>query len=86
MLLEEARRIFIQLEQTARMVERVESGKVGRLSMGFVPSTTKEVLPPILYEFQRRFPDMELFLHEMMPDQVVQRLHGRQIDVGLLIC
>ena len=25
---------------------------------------------------------MELFLHEMMPDQVVQRLHGRQIDVG----
>jgi DNA-binding transcriptional LysR family regulator len=81
-LLEEARRIFIQLEQTARMVERVGSGKVGRLSLGLVPSATNEVLPPVLHEFQRRFPDVELFLHEMMPDQVVQRLHGRQIDVG----
>ena len=81
-LLEEGRRIFIQLEQTARMVERVGSGKVGRLSLGFVPSATNEVLPPVLYGFQRRFPDVELFLHEMMPDQVVQRLHGRQIDVG----
>jgi DNA-binding transcriptional LysR family regulator len=82
LLLEEARRIFIQLEQTARMVERVGSGKVGRLSLGFVPSATNEVLPPVLYEFRRSFPDVELLLHEMMPDQVVQRLHGRQIDVG----
>jgi DNA-binding transcriptional LysR family regulator len=81
-LLEEARRIFIQLEQTARIVERVGSGKVGRLSLGFVPSATNEVLPPVLYQFRRGFPDVELFLHEMMPDQVVQRLHGRQIDVG----
>ena len=81
-LLEEARRIFIQLEQTARMVERVGSGQVGRLSLGFVPSATNEVLPPVLYEFQKSLPDVELFLHEMMPDQVVQRLHGRQIDVG----
>lgn len=82
LLLEEARRIFIQLEQTARMVERVGSGKTGRLSLGFVPSATNEVLPPVLYRFQRGFPDVELFLHEMMPDQVVRRLHGRQIDVG----
>jgi DNA-binding transcriptional LysR family regulator len=81
-LLEEARRIFIQLEQTARMVERVGSGQVGRLSLGFVPSATNEVLPPVLYKFQKSFPEVELFLHEMMPDQVVQRLHGKQIDVG----
>ncbi len=81
-LLEEARRIFIQLEQTARMVERVGSGKVGRLSIGFVPSATNEVLPSVLNEFRKSLPDVELFLHEMMPDQVVQRLHGRQIDVG----
>jgi DNA-binding transcriptional LysR family regulator len=82
LLLEEARRILIQLEQAARMVERVGSGKTGRLSLGFVPSATNEVLPPVLYEFQRCFPNVELFLHEMMPDQVVRRLHGRQIDVG----
>src|SRR5918994_1987388 len=82
LLLEEVRRIFIQLEQTTRLVDRVGSGKVGRLSLGFVPSATNEVLPRLLYEFRRRFPDVELFLHEMMPEQVVQGLHSRQIDVG----
>ena len=52
-LLEEARRVLAQLEQTARMIERVGSGQVGRLSLGFVPSATNEVLPPFLHRFQR---------------------------------
>ena len=81
-LLEEARRVLAQLEQTARMIERVGSGQVGRLSLGFIPSATNEVLPPSLHRFQKSFPDVELFLHEMQPDQVVQRLHDKQIDVG----
>ena len=57
-LLEEAHRIFIQLGQTARMVERVGSGKVGRLGLGFVPSATNEALPPVLHEFQKSLPEV----------------------------
>ena len=81
-LLEEARRVFMRLEQTARMVKRVGTGEVGRLSLGFVPSTTNGVLLPILNEFHKRFPDVEVSLHEANPDEVVRRLHGKQIDVG----
>jgi DNA-binding transcriptional LysR family regulator len=81
-LFEEARRIFVQLEQTARLVERVGGGEVGQLNLGFVPSASNEVLPPLLHHFRRRFPDVELFLQEMRPDEVVQRLHSAQVDVG----
>ena len=61
-LLEEARRFFVQLEQATRVVQRVGHGEVGRLTLGFVPSASNEVLPRFLYEYRRRFPDMELFL------------------------
>lgn len=81
-LLVEARRIFIQLEQTARIVERVGSGEVGRLNLGFVPSASNEVLPPLLHHFRSNFPDVELFLEEMTPDEIVKRLQNTQIDVG----
>jgi len=83
-LLEEARRVFMRLEQTTLMVKRVGSGEVGRLSLGFVPSTANGILLPILHEFHKSFPDVEVFLHETNPDEVVRLLHSRQIDVGFL--
>src|SRR5829696_4604749 len=84
LLLEEARRIFVQLDQTVRAVQRVGHGQVGRLTLGFVPSSSNEALPPILRAFRERFPGVELFLREMRPDHVVQGLHERQIDVGFV--
>jgi DNA-binding transcriptional LysR family regulator len=36
-LLEEARRIFVQVDQTVNLVRRVGYGEVGRLTLGFVP-------------------------------------------------
>ena len=84
LLLEEARRIFVQVDQTVRVVQRVGYGEVGRLTLGFVPSSSNEVLPPILQRFSERFPGIELFLQEMRPDLIVRRLHDKQIDVGFL--
>jgi DNA-binding transcriptional LysR family regulator len=84
LLLEEARRIFVQVDQTVRVVRRVGHGEVGRLTLGFVPSASNEVLPPILHGFGERFPEVELFLREMRPDLIVQRLHNKQIDAGFV--
>jgi DNA-binding transcriptional LysR family regulator len=74
-LLKEARRIFVQVDQTVNLVPRMGYCEVGRLTLGFVPSASNEVLPPILHTFRDRYPDVELFLREMRPDRVVQRLH-----------
>jgi DNA-binding transcriptional LysR family regulator len=54
------------------------------LTLGFVPSASNETLPPILRAFRNRFPGVELFLREMRPDRIVQRLHDKQIDAGFL--
>ena len=84
LLLEEARRIFVQVDQTVRVVRRVGRGEVGRLTLGFVPSASNEALPPILNAFRDRFPEVELFLREMRPDRVVQQLRDKQVDAGFL--
>ncbi|HVB74211.1 MAG TPA: LysR substrate-binding domain-containing protein [Ktedonobacteraceae bacterium] len=83
-LLGEARRIFGQMEQTVRMVQRVGHGEVGLLTLGFVPSASNNILPLSLREFHQRFPNVQLFLKELNPDQLVHGLHERHIDVGFL--
>ncbi|HEY4384775.1 MAG TPA: LysR family transcriptional regulator, partial [Ktedonobacteraceae bacterium] len=83
-LLSEARRIFGQMEQNIRVVQRVGHGEVGLLNLGFVPSASNTILPLCLHLFHQRFPDVQLSLKELNPDQLVSELHERHIDVGFL--
>lgn len=83
LLLGEARRLLVQTDQTARMVRRVGNGEVGRLTVGFVPSASNSVLPPILSRFREQYPEVQLYLQEMNPDWLVSGLHEGRIDVSL---
>ena len=82
LLLVEARRILAQVDRTSEMVRRVGNGEVGRLTLGFVPSASNAVLPPLLREFRERYPDVQLFLQEMNPDRLVQGLYEGSIDAS----
>ena len=82
LLLTEARRLLAQADQTAEMVRRVGSGKVGRLTLGFVHSASNSTLPPVLYRFRECYPDVQLYLQEMNPDWLVAGLHEGRIDVS----
>lgn len=83
LLLGEARQLLTQADQTAQMVRRVGNGEVRRLTLGFVPSASNSVLPPILSKFRKRYPEVQLYLQEMNPDWLVAGLHEGRIDVSL---
>jgi DNA-binding transcriptional LysR family regulator len=83
-LLDEAYRLFGQVEQTVRIVQRIGHGEVGVLTLGFVPSVSNNILPVILRTFHEQFPEVRLFLKELSPDQLVSGLEERRLDVGFL--
>lgn len=83
-LLPEARRLLVQAEQTASMVQRVGHGEVGQLTIGFVPSASNATLPAQLRAFRSRYPDVALYLREMRPDELVRHLLAGGVDVSFL--
>ncbi|RYL95713.1 LysR family transcriptional regulator [Sporolactobacillus sp. THM7-4] len=82
--LPEARQVLAQMQQALDTAQKAQRGEFGRLVIGFVGSATYDILPEIIREYRRQFPDVSVILHELStPDQVDALLDGR-IDMGLL--
>lgn len=74
-----AARLLRQLQEDVAEARAVANGLAGQLALGFVPSATIEILPPILRAFRGQFPDVRLVLHELNPEQQVRGLRDRQL-------
>jgi len=75
------------LDEVARAVvdaRRTGEGQFGRLSVGFIHSSTYGLLPSIIERFRHLYPDIELELHEMPISEQHVALTRGLIDIGLL--
>lgn len=84
LLLERSRAIQQELARTLSDVRRTGAGELGRLSLGFIHSSTYGLLPSIIGRFRQLYPGIELELHELpITAQHTALLRGT-IDLGLL--
>lgn len=82
--LEEARRIVTLSKDAVRRAVRAGQGEIGRLAVGFIGSANYSVLPQVVREFRKRFPNVELSLTEMSTSDQVEALLGGRIQAGFL--
>lgn len=83
-LLTEGRRALAQMERALDRARRTGLGELGRLTVAAIGSATYDVLPAVLREYRRRYPDVELLLREMSTGAQVNALRTGEIDVGFL--
>ena len=84
LLLERTTQILADISRAAIDTRRVGNGEFGRLSVGFIHSSTYGLLPSVVERFQHLYPDIELELHEMSITEQHIALARGLIDVGIL--
>lgn len=83
--LERARAILAAVESAADEASRVAAGQLGRMSLGFIGSSTYELLPRLVRVLRQDFPGIDLELHgEMLTPQQVTGLLDHTLDLGFL--
>ena len=83
--LERARAILAAVDEAGTEAARVAAGEVGRVSVGFVGTTTYELLPRLARALRHDFPGIELDLHgEMLTPDQVTALHAGTLDLAFL--
>jgi DNA-binding transcriptional LysR family regulator len=83
--LNEARLALAQAQHSIEAARRTSRGEVGKLSIGFVPAADLRVLPRIIPEFRRKFPDVNVSVHSLTSVNQVAALRAGRIDVGILV-
>ena len=83
-LLGEARKILAHVDQARLLVERAARGDEGTLSVGFITPAEYSFLPPLLRDFRRQYPGVQLHLRELMSDVQLHELSHGALDVGFL--
>ena len=84
-LLPEARRLIKECQALPELVKSAALGETGTLSLAFISTADYGLLPPVLREFRKNYPKVQLSLREATSDVQLEALRLGQIDLGLLI-
>ncbi|MPR64318.1 LysR family transcriptional regulator [Ochrobactrum intermedium] len=83
LMLDRARSILNEIEQAEIDAKRAGKGELGRLSVGFIHSSSYGFLPRLLRRFHDRFPEVNLELKEMGIAEQINSLPLGAIDIGV---
>ncbi|HYT60621.1 MAG TPA: LysR substrate-binding domain-containing protein, partial [Haliangiales bacterium] len=80
--LRETTEILRHAEEAKRIAQRAARGEIGRVAIGFMVSAASPFLPRVIRAYRQRYPDVELNLSEMGPEEQLSALESGGIDVG----
>ncbi len=80
----EAKHVLAQVQEAKRTAQRAYRGEVGRLVVGYISSSTYDLLPTMLRVYRERYPDVEVALRELTTQEQLRALEREYIQVGLL--
>jgi DNA-binding transcriptional LysR family regulator len=82
--LKEVKLVMRQIDQAVTATTTTGNGEEGQLVIGFNSSASHSVLPAVLHQFQKNYPQIDLVLKELTTTQQLAGLNSGQIDIGLL--
>lgn len=82
--LEEARSVLSASAHAEQRAREAEHGLAGTLRVGVVAPVANAWLAGILRQFRQQFPGVQLSLFDLTSTEQLRRLHGHELDVGLL--
>jgi len=82
--LEGARLTLTQADRAVSSARMAGQGRVGFLSIGYIPTSDLGVLPRVLRPFRDRFPEVELELRSVASSSQIRELRTGRIHLGFL--
>jgi DNA-binding transcriptional LysR family regulator len=83
-LLERAGRLLAEADALESGLAAYKAGLRGRVAVGALASIARTLLPAAFAEARARVPELALDVHEVAPQEAVEGLYGRTLDVAVV--
>ncbi|HWG11506.1 MAG TPA: LysR substrate-binding domain-containing protein [Rhodanobacteraceae bacterium] len=79
-----ARDVLNEVEQIRAVARRTRDPEAGSVRLGIFPTLGPYLLPHVVPQVRKRFPNLELLLVEEKTEEVLKRLREGRLDAGVL--
>jgi LysR family transcriptional regulator, hydrogen peroxide-inducible genes activator len=83
-IVQEAARILFHVNRMKIMATEQRGRIEGALSLGIIPTIAGSLLPRIVPEIGRKYPNLQLQLHELTTRNVVEQVKNGKLDAGIV--
>jgi DNA-binding transcriptional LysR family regulator len=83
-LLRRAQVILSEVEEAQSHLQEFASGTRGLIRLAGLTSIIQTVVPAAIARLKQTLPEVEFDIHEMAPAEVLELLHARQVNIGLI--
>lgn len=80
----QARIVLHQADEAVARARAASAGRVGKLALGLSGASMFSYLPPLLRDYRRAWPEVELELRNLTPDEQLAMLSEGRLDAGFV--
>ena len=75
--------VLNEIDNIRRLTQDFSHPDTGTLSIATTHTQARYVLPPVINEFRKRYPKVQLQIHQGTPEQIASMTDSGQADVGI---
>lgn len=73
-----------QLRNMETQVQKISSGKLAELKLGFIGSAIQTILPEILLQLDQQYPLLDISLQELSNEKQLESLYNNELDFAFI--
>lgn len=85
LIIAQARNTLRESNKIKDIVQSFQNNVNGELKIGIIPTLAPYLLPLFVGSFTREYPSIQLLVHELLTDEIIDYLQKDLLDVGLLV-
>jgi LysR family hydrogen peroxide-inducible transcriptional activator len=83
-IIKRAKQIIAEVTRLKDFSKEVKGEITGELHLGVIPTLAPYLLPLFLRSFIRKYPQLKIFIKEMITEEVILRIKNGELDMGLV--